>query len=285
MTSCSRPSPPSPICRGVASLSGTLDRDRDFVDLLQRRVNEAGIGNRISFAGPLIGADLDRAYAAADVLVVASRGETYGMVVTEALARGLPVIATDVGGLPHTLGRTADGRRPGLLVAPGDAPALAAALSSWLRDAELRRNTSPGRTGASRDVVRLAHDCRAGRAHTHRSRVVNAVAPRVVTVSPDWLALREPADAAARATDLVAQVRHLLPARHPIVVHDLGCGTGSMARWLAPQLPAPQHWVMYDRDADLLARAAVDAPPLTATDRGSPSRRGNATSRALASAT
>jgi SAM-dependent methyltransferase len=93
---------------------------------------------------------------------------------------------------------------------------------------------------------------------------VNAVGPRVVTVSPDWLALREPADAAARATELVARVRRVLPARRPVVVHDLGCGTGSMARWLAPLLPGPQHWVMYDRDADLLARAAVDVPPLTA---------------------
>jgi SAM-dependent methyltransferase len=93
---------------------------------------------------------------------------------------------------------------------------------------------------------------------------VNAVGPRVVTVSPAWLALREPADAAARAIDLVAEVRHLLPARCPAVVHDLGCGTGSMARWLAPQLSGPQHWVMYDRDADLLARAVVDVPPLTA---------------------
>ena len=70
--------------------------------------------------------------------MVPSLAETYGMVVTEALARGLPVIATAVGGLPDALGRTADGRRPGLLVAPGDAPALAAALSSWLHDAELR---------------------------------------------------------------------------------------------------------------------------------------------------
>ena len=91
-----------------------------------------------------------------------------------------------------------------------------------------------------------------------------AVGPRVVTVSPDWLALREPADAAARAIDLVAKVRQFLPAGEPVVVHDLGCGTGSMARWLAPQLAGPQHWVMYDRDADLLARAAADIPPLTA---------------------
>jgi SAM-dependent methyltransferase len=93
---------------------------------------------------------------------------------------------------------------------------------------------------------------------------MNAVGPRVVTVSPDWLALREPADAAARAIDLVAEVRQLLPARRPVVVHDLGCGTGSMARWLAPQLPGAQHWVMYDRDADLLEHAAVDVPPLAA---------------------
>ncbi len=119
-------------------LAGTLDRDPDFVDLLHRRASEAGIGDRISFAGPRTFNELDRAYAAADVLVVPSLAETYGMVVTEALARGLPVIATAVGGLPDALGRTADGRRPGLLVAPGDAPALAAALSSWLHDAELR---------------------------------------------------------------------------------------------------------------------------------------------------
>lgn len=143
---------------------GTLDRDPDFADLLQRRADEAGIGDRICFAGPRTGAELDRAYAAADVLVVPSLGETYGMVVTEALARGLPVIATAVGGLPRALGRTADGRRPGLLVAPGDAPALADALSSWLRDAELRlrlRLAAQERRGMLSDwhvtVERVAH--------------------------------------------------------------------------------------------------------------------------------
>ena len=120
-------------------LVGALDRDPDFADLLQRRAKDTGLDDRIWFAGALTGDELGRAYAAADVLVVPSLGETYGMVVTEALARGLPVIATAVGGLPNTLGRTADGRRPGLLVEPGDAPALAGALSSWLRDAELRR--------------------------------------------------------------------------------------------------------------------------------------------------
>jgi SAM-dependent methyltransferase len=94
------------------------------------------------------------------------------------------------------------------------------------------------------------------------------VLPDVVTVSPAWLRLREPADAAARAADLVEAVRHLLPASAPAVVHDLGCGTGSMARWLAPQLSGPQRWVMYDRDPDLLAHASANVPPLSAD--GSP---------------
>jgi trans-aconitate methyltransferase len=93
---------------------------------------------------------------------------------------------------------------------------------------------------------------------------MSADEPTVVTVTPAWLALREPADAAARATDLVDEVRRLSPASTPTVVHDLGCGTGSMVRWLAPRLAGPQHWVMYDRDADLLARAAADVPQLAA---------------------
>jgi hypothetical protein len=79
-------------------------------------------------------------------------------------------------------------------------------------------------------------------------------------VSPDWLAQREAADGAARATDLVAAVRRVVAGAPRLVVHDLGSGTASMARWLAPQLPGPQHWVLHDRDADLLEWAAADMP-------------------------
>jgi hypothetical protein len=83
----------------------------------------------------------------------------------------------------------------------------------------------------------------------------------------DWLALREPADAAARAGDLVEPVRRHLAARPRIVVHDLGSGTGSMARWLAPRLPGPQHWVLYDRDPYLLALAEVDGASVETRQR------------------
>jgi glycosyltransferase involved in cell wall biosynthesis len=116
-------------CRCV----GALDLATDYVAALRRQVADTGLGERVCFTGPQTGADLERAYAAADVLVLASKAETYGLVVTEALAHGLPVIATSVGGVPESLGRTGD-RLPGRLVDPGDPAALAVALREWLED-------------------------------------------------------------------------------------------------------------------------------------------------------
>ncbi len=118
---------------------GTLDREPAFVEVLRREAEQSGIADRVCFSGLRTGDDLANTYAAADVLVLASQAETYGMVVTEALARGLPVIATAVGGLPDALGHTRDGCRPGLLGPPDDSVALAAALRYWLSDADLRQ--------------------------------------------------------------------------------------------------------------------------------------------------
>src|SRR4051794_25001401 len=120
------------------SCVGSLDRDPAFADGVRRRARDGGLGDRVRFAGPRTGPELDRAYAAADLLVLASRAETYGMVVTEALARGVPVLAAAVGGVTEALGQAGDGTRPGMLVPPGDPTALAAALRAWLGDAELR---------------------------------------------------------------------------------------------------------------------------------------------------
>jgi glycosyltransferase involved in cell wall biosynthesis len=117
---------------------GSLERDPAFVRDLRRSL-DGGLGDRVCFPGPRTGADLDRSYAAADLMVLASRAETYGMAVVEALARGLPVVVTDVGGVTEAIGHGADGIRPGLLVPPDDPAALGAALRAWLDDAELRR--------------------------------------------------------------------------------------------------------------------------------------------------
>jgi hypothetical protein len=82
--------------------------------------------------------------------------------------------------------------------------------------------------------------------------------------APDWLALREDADDEARAPELVDLVRVRLSTAvapgAPAVIRDLGCGTGSMGRWLAPRLAGPQMWILHDRDPGLLALAAASMP-------------------------
>ncbi|MET9478977.1 class I SAM-dependent methyltransferase [Streptomyces sp. NPDC006638] len=141
--------------------------------------------------------------------------------------------------------------------------------------------------------------------------------------TPEWLELREGADAAARATESLAPLRRHLrqlakrsimgsaqgsaegsaqhspqgpaqgsaqhltqgPVQHPaqgspqntpLLIRDLGCGTGSMGRWLAPRLDGPQHWILHDTDPALLdlavaqmpAQAADGSPVTVATEQG-----------------
>jgi len=117
---------------------GSLTKAPDFVDALFHDIKKAGLDDRFELSGPRTGRELEASYAAADLLVLPSHGETYGMVVTEALARNLPVLATRAGGVPEALGELPDGRVPGLLVPLGDVDALAAALTRWLGDPSLR---------------------------------------------------------------------------------------------------------------------------------------------------
>jgi hypothetical protein len=77
--------------------------------------------------------------------------------------------------------------------------------------------------------------------------------------SPEWLALREPADTDARAEELLTTLRTTMTGAD-MVIRDLGSGTGSMARWLAPRLPVSQKWILTDRDPVLLEVAAASVP-------------------------
>ncbi|MEX0430141.1 methyltransferase domain-containing protein [Spiribacter insolitus] len=85
----------------------------------------------------------------------------------------------------------------------------------------------------------------------------------------DWLALREPADHAARPDLLTQRLGEGLPVARPLRIADLGAGAGSNLRYLAPRLPQPQQWWLIDHDRELLTRASATAtaqPPSGAPD-------------------
>jgi glycosyltransferase involved in cell wall biosynthesis len=117
---------------------GSLDRQPGYVAVVRGFLAQHGLRQRVRLVGAADREVLAKYYAAADVVAVPSRAEAYGMVVSEALARGLPVLAADTGGVAEALGTTAAGDRPGILVRPGDAEVWAVALRVWLTDPALR---------------------------------------------------------------------------------------------------------------------------------------------------
>jgi glycosyltransferase involved in cell wall biosynthesis len=117
--------------------AGSLRADPGYARRIQGLVDKLGLTHKMIFAGVLWGDDLDQAFSQTDLLVLPSRRETFGMVVTEAIVRGIPVLTTNVDALPHTLGRDTN-KTPGLLVPPDDVPALTEALRRWLTEAQLR---------------------------------------------------------------------------------------------------------------------------------------------------
>lgn len=119
-------------------LAGPLHRDPGHVAAVRHAIERHRLGDRVRLTGPQPVEQLAAAYAACDVLVLPSRAESYGMVLTEALARGIPVLAAAVGGVVETLGQDGDGAIPGLLVPSADVPALTTALRRWLCEPALR---------------------------------------------------------------------------------------------------------------------------------------------------
>jgi glycosyltransferase involved in cell wall biosynthesis len=122
---------------------GSLERCRRTSLEVQRLSDRLGLTERVRFRGTLDDAGLDDLYHSADVFVLPTRFEGYGMVLTEALARGLPVVSTRVGPVPAVVPREA-----GLLVAPDDPTALQQGLARVLDDAELRCRLAVGARAA-----------------------------------------------------------------------------------------------------------------------------------------
>jgi len=145
------------LIRSLASLSdrdwrltcaGSLDRHPPTVDRVRAIVRENGLDDRVSLEGELDDERLAAAFDRADVFVLATRRETYGMAVAEALAHGLPVISTTTGAIPDLVG-AADGDA-GILVTPGDEPGLTAALARVIDDRRLRARLAEGARQALR---------------------------------------------------------------------------------------------------------------------------------------
>ena len=115
------------------TLAGALDRAPDALATLRLNIAEAGLGGRMTLTGAVADAELARLYHEADVFVSASLFEGHGMVLTEAMARGLPLVASTGGAALETM---PDG--VGLKVPPGDVGALREALRAMISDPALR---------------------------------------------------------------------------------------------------------------------------------------------------
>jgi glycosyltransferase involved in cell wall biosynthesis len=121
------------------TIAGDLTRDAEAVAQLHADLERFDLLNRVRVLGAIDSAHLQVLYSQADVFVLASRFEGYGMAYAEALAHGLPVIGTTAGAIPDTVPDTA-----GLLAKPGDVDGLQNALRQIIQDQVLRQSLSQG---------------------------------------------------------------------------------------------------------------------------------------------
>lgn len=127
----------------TCDLVGSLTRDPDHAHTIHATIEAAQLHERVRLLGERSPAALSEHYLGADLFVLPSLYEGYGMVITEALAHGLPVITTTGGALGDTLPSGA-----GIAVPPDNAAALTAALRHFLEDNALRRRLRDGARAA-----------------------------------------------------------------------------------------------------------------------------------------
>jgi glycosyltransferase involved in cell wall biosynthesis len=131
----------------LADLSWTADMvgsdrvDPNYAAQVRTEIAGAGLAERIMVPGVLAGQALDQKWEVADLFVLPSRVETYGMVVTEALARGIPAIVSAGTGAVEALQEGATtAETPGTAVPAANPESLAAVLRTWLTEPMLRHS-------------------------------------------------------------------------------------------------------------------------------------------------
>jgi len=125
-------------------IAGSTDRAPDHVRALQSQIAQAGLSSRVILHGAVSDDILQRLYHEADLFVLASHYEGYGMVLAEAMVRGLPIVTTTGGAASETVPDTA-----ALKVPPGNTCAMARALRQAIGDGDLRRRLSHGAWAAA----------------------------------------------------------------------------------------------------------------------------------------
>jgi len=131
------------------TIAGSLDRAPQAANALAALIAAEGLAGRIALAGAVDDATLARLYDRADVFVSPSLFEGYGMVLAEAMARGLPIVASTGGAAAETLPDAA-----AIKVPPGDAARLAAGLRDMIADAQLRRRFADASWAAGQALPR-----------------------------------------------------------------------------------------------------------------------------------
>jgi glycosyltransferase involved in cell wall biosynthesis len=126
----------------TAEITGPQDGDPQYTARVQAAIERHGLSDRVRLTGPRTGAALAAAWNATDLLLLPSHAETWGMAVTEALARGIPAVVGVGTGAEEALGQAPDGALPGAVVPPGDPAALAAALRDLLGPDRERARTA-----------------------------------------------------------------------------------------------------------------------------------------------
>jgi glycosyltransferase involved in cell wall biosynthesis len=219
---------------------GSLDRDPNCVRELEERIEALGLRDRVRLVGELDESGLDHAFASADLLVHAASFEAFGMGLTEALARGVPVVSTPAGALDSIDSIAVD------VVPAGDIPALADSLRSVLQDPQVLAACAE----AARQLVFPDWTAQA-------DRLIELLGIESVGFSIDWLRQREPYDHGARSGVLVDALGEAL-GDGPHRLMEIATGLGSGTRFVSPRLRSEQSWVLVDHDPQLLGGIDVE---------------------------
>ena len=251
------------------TLVGSTERHPEYTRGLQEQIRNHALGGRVTLAGELDDQKLAECYGRADLFVLPSLYEGYGMVIDEALMAGLPIISSDGGALAGT------GDRPGILqYLAGSVEDLRNCLHKALSDPSKLQELATAARQSSQSARRWADAA----AEFTQALQSGFGAGDHSQFDRSWLSLREPADHRARDSHLLARVQEWVRSQqqsdgHPgegqngaeyFRVADLGTGAGSNGVYLSTRLPAAQHWTLLEQNPQLLAEARQRLEPKVA---------------------